>query len=107
MNDRMRWLQLFAIGLAVAMAVLLGVRFLLTPVKGELLVLTSARQSDRLPAAAVALHSSAGWLTVGSFASRAVPAAPQTTTLVQASLAVGPTMPSGSAKTSCPSGSRS
>jgi cytochrome oxidase Cu insertion factor (SCO1/SenC/PrrC family) len=88
-RDRSRWLQLFAIGMAVAIAVLLGSRFLLTPVKGEVLVLTSARQADRLPAAAVALHSSAGWLTVGSFTSRAVPAAPQTTTLVQASLAVG------------------
>jgi cytochrome c biogenesis protein CcmG, thiol:disulfide interchange protein DsbE len=89
MNDRSRWLQLLAVGLAVGIAVLLGLRFLLTPVKGELLVLTSARQSDRLPAAAVALHSSAGWLSVGSFNSRAVPAAPQTATLVQASVAVG------------------
>jgi cytochrome oxidase Cu insertion factor (SCO1/SenC/PrrC family) len=89
MNDRSRWLQLLAVGLPVGIAVLLGLRFLLTPVKGELLVLTSARQSDRLPAAAVALHSSAGWLSVGSFNSRAVPAAPQTATLVQASLAVG------------------
>jgi cytochrome c biogenesis protein CcmG, thiol:disulfide interchange protein DsbE len=86
---RGRWPQLLAIGLALFAGALLGTRFLLTPVQGEVLVLSSARQPDQLAAAAVGLHSSAGWFTVGSFTSRAVPTAPQTTTLVQAAVPVG------------------
>lgn len=89
MKARRRWLQALALGLAIVTVAVLGTRLLLTPVKGEVLVLSTAPHLDQLPAAAVALHSSTGWLTLGSFSSRSVPAAPETTTLVQTSLPVG------------------
>ena len=84
-----RWLQLAAIGLGLAIVGLLGAGLLLTPVKGDVLILVSARQAERLPASTVALHSSSGWTTLGSFGSRDVPAAPQTANLLQASVSVG------------------
>ncbi len=86
---RGRWLQLSAVSLGLAFAALLGARLLLTPVKGDVLILVSARQADRLPASAVTLHSSSGWTMLGSFNTRAVPTAPQTANLLQASVPVG------------------
>jgi cytochrome oxidase Cu insertion factor (SCO1/SenC/PrrC family) len=86
---RERWLQLSAVSLGLAFAALLGARLLLTPVKGDVLILVSARQADRLPASAVTLHSSSGWTMLGSFNARAVPTAPQTANLLQASAPVG------------------
>ena len=44
----------------------------------------SGRTADRLPAASLQIHSAAGWTSLGSLGSRAVPAAPQTVTLLQA-----------------------
>src|SRR5438445_11269796 len=63
-----------AIGLAAAV---LG-RLLLTPVTGNVLLLLTARQADRIAATSVDLHSAHGWMTLGSIQSRAVPKAPET-----------------------------
>ena len=63
-----------AIGLAAAV---LG-RLLLTPVTGNVLLLLTARQADRIAATSVDLHSAHGWMTLGSIQSRVVPKAPET-----------------------------
>ena len=44
----MRWLPVLALAAAVVAAALMGGRLLLTPVEGDLLVLASGRQPDRL-----------------------------------------------------------
>src|SRR5439155_358240 len=61
-----------AIGLAAAV---LG-RLLQTPVTGNVLLLLTARQADRIAATSVDLHSAHGWMTLGSIQSRAVPISP-------------------------------
>src|SRR5207245_10728895 len=53
-------------------------RLLLTPVTGNVLLLLTARQADRIAATSVDLHSAHGWMTLGSIQSRAVPKAPET-----------------------------
>ncbi|MBJ7596785.1 redoxin family protein, partial [Candidatus Nephthysia bennettiae] len=78
-----------ALGIALILAALLGGRLLLTPARGDVLVLVSAQRPDRLPVSTVALHSAAGWADVGASSAHTVPAAPQTATLVQASVPVG------------------
>jgi cytochrome oxidase Cu insertion factor (SCO1/SenC/PrrC family) len=86
-----RWrgpIQLAAVAVGVVLVALLAGRLLGTPVTGTVLVLASARQADHLQAATLELHSSAGWVSVGSTGRRAVPAAPNAVNLVESEVPV-------------------
>ncbi len=85
---RVRWMQGTALVVALAGAAMLLGYLLLTPARGNILVVGSARQADRVKAGTVDLHSGAGWMRLGSFSSLAVPAAPDSTTLVEGSAPV-------------------
>ena len=74
-----------AIGVATAV---LG-HLLLTPVTGDVLLLLTARQADRVAATSVDLHSAQGWMTLGSLPARAVPRAPETAEAFLAPVPVG------------------
>ena len=89
MSWRRRWLSVAAVTVAVVATALVGGRLLLTPVQGDLLVLASGRQPDRLASSTVELHSQAGWTTVGTAPEREVPAAPRTVRVVEAKIPVG------------------
>lgn len=89
MSGRTRWLSMGALAVAAAGVVLLGGRLTLTPVQGDVLVLASASQPDHLSASTVELHSSAGWTRLGGYMGRSVPAAPNTATLAESTVAVG------------------
>jgi len=62
---------------------------LLTPVTGDVLLLLTARQADRVAATSVDLHSAQGWMRVGSIPARAVPKAPETADAFLARVPVG------------------
>jgi cytochrome oxidase Cu insertion factor (SCO1/SenC/PrrC family) len=74
-----------AIGVATAV---LG-HLLLTPVTGDVLLLLTAKQADRVAATSVDLHSAQGWMRVGSIPARAVPKAPETADAFLARVPVG------------------
>lgn len=74
-----------AIGVATAV---LG-HLLLTPVTGDVLLLLTAKQADRIAATSVDLHSAQGWMRVGSIPARAVPKAPETADAFLARVPVG------------------
>jgi cytochrome c biogenesis protein CcmG, thiol:disulfide interchange protein DsbE len=86
---RRRQLQIGALATAVAIASILAGRLLLTPVEGNVLLLLTAEQPDRIAATPVDLHSAQGWMTVGSVSARAVPKAPETTEALVAQVPVG------------------
>ena len=77
--------------LFVAIGVATGVlgHLLLTPVTGDVLLLLTARQADRVAATSVDLHSAQGWMAVGSIPARAVPRAPETAEAFLAPVPVG------------------
>lgn len=83
--------RVYFIGWVLALLLLFGLlaQVLLTPVRGNLLILASARQTDRLAASTIELHSASGWMRLGSFSGRPIPKAPDTATLLQASLPIG------------------
>ncbi len=85
-----RWVSTAAVAVTVAGLALIGGRLLFTPAQGNLLVLASLPKADRIVETTVDVHSAAGWKTLGSFSARNVPAAPETTTLLQSTAAVGP-----------------
>src|SRR5438093_8051710 len=89
MRTYLRWLQVAALSLAVAIAAAFFARLLLSPATGEIMVLASARQPDRIGASTVELHSASGWLRLGDFNATGVPAAPGTATLVGAKAPIG------------------
>lgn len=89
MSPSVRLLQLIALGVAVLIAGLVLAHSLLTPASGNVLVLASAKQPDRLASAVVELHSSAGWFRLGGFAGGPVPKAPDTMTLAQGMAPIG------------------
>ncbi len=89
MSVSFRLLQIVALGLAVVVAGLFLAHALLTPATGNVLVLASAREPDHMASSAVELHSSAGWIRVGSFAGGPVPKAPDTMTLAQGAAPIG------------------
>ena len=89
MRTYLRWLQVAALSLAVAIAAAFFARLLLSPATGEIVVLASARQPDRIGASTVELHSASGWLRLGDFNATGVPAAPGTATLVGAKAPIG------------------
>lgn len=89
MNAWTRWLQLVPWSVAAAAGVLVAGKLLLTPVHGDVLVLASAPQPDQLAGSSLELHSSSGWMALGSFPGNPVPAAPKTVTLLQARVPIG------------------
>ena len=89
MNGWTRWLPVGALIAAVAAAGLLGGRLILTPAQGDLLVLASARQPDRMAATALALHSTSGWTALGTSRAQSVPAAPDTVNLLEVRVPIG------------------
>jgi cytochrome oxidase Cu insertion factor (SCO1/SenC/PrrC family) len=90
MSGSMRWVSITALVVAGASVAVMAGRLLLTPVQGDLLVLASAPKPDRIAASTVELHSSTGWTTLGRFTARNVPGAPETVTLLETKIAVGP-----------------
>jgi len=81
---RLRVVQTTALVVGLAVAASLLVHLLLTPAQGNVLIVSSARQADRVDAGTVELHSAGGWTRLGSFSSRPVPAAPDSTILLEA-----------------------
>jgi cytochrome c biogenesis protein CcmG/thiol:disulfide interchange protein DsbE len=57
--------------------------------QGQVLLLFSAHSSSRVAASSAALRSGSGWLELGSFGARAVPAAPDTTVVLEAGVPAG------------------
>ncbi len=78
-----------ALAAAAGIAVALLAHLLLTPVSGEVLLLLSARQADRVAATSVELHSAQGWMRLGSIQARAVPKAPDTAEVLSLRMSVG------------------
>src|SRR2546427_8793998 len=78
-----------ALAAAAGIAVVLLAHLLLTPVSGEVLLLLSARQADRVAATSVELHSAQGWMRLGSIQARAVPKAPDTAEALSSRMSVG------------------
>ena len=62
---------------------------LLTPARGEVLLLLTARQADRIAATSVDLHSAQGWTGLGSIQTRGVPKAPETAEAFTARVPIG------------------
>jgi len=84
-----RWIQLAALAVAVAGAAMLLGYLVLTPARGNILIVASGRQADMVNAGSVDLRSGGSWMRLGSFSPLAVPAAPESTSLVQGTPAVG------------------
>ncbi len=89
MKRRTLLIQLAALALAIGVAATVLGYMLLTPVTGEVLLLLTARQADRIEATSVDLHSGQGWMKVGSILARAVPKAPETAEVFTARVPVG------------------
>ena len=84
---------LIARGVALALAVggiaaVFG-HLQLTPVTGDVLLLLTARQADRVATTSVNLHSAQGWMNLGTISARAVPKAPETAEAFFAQIPVG------------------
>lgn len=89
MTKWLRPLQLISIVLGLGVAGVLAGRLLLTPAPGDVVVLLSAQQPDRLGVSELAIHSSAGWQSLGRLGTRSVPKAPDTTTAAEARVPTG------------------
>src|SRR2546428_11884798 len=86
-----RSLVIYYTALAAACGIVAAVliHLLLTPVTGDVLLLLTARQADRVAATSVDLHSAQGWMTLGSIPARAVPKAPETAEAFLARVPIG------------------
>ncbi len=82
-------LQRAALAVAILAAVAFLGRLLLTPVTGEVLLLLSARQADRVSATSAELHTAQGWTILGSISARPVPKAPDTAAVLLVPVPVG------------------
>lgn len=89
MRPLARWIPAVAWSAAVATAVLVAGRLVLTPVQGDVIVLASAQHTDEIAGSSVEIHSSSGWTVLGGFSGRPVPAAPETVTLFEARAPIG------------------
>src|SRR5712692_8178549 len=78
MTRRALLIQWAALAVAIGVAAAVFGYFLLTPASGEVLLLLTARQADRVAATSVELHSAQGWTGLGSIPARTVPKAPET-----------------------------
>jgi cytochrome oxidase Cu insertion factor (SCO1/SenC/PrrC family)/thiol-disulfide isomerase/thioredoxin len=75
--------------IAAALVALVVGEALLAPIRGDVLVLASARQIDHLASSTLQLHSASGWTSIGAFRTTNVPTAPKTVTLLEAMAPVG------------------
>src|SRR5712692_8561488 len=89
MTRRTLLLQWSALAAAIGVAAVVFGHLLLTPVTGQVLLLLTARQPDRVAATSVDLHSAQGWMSLGSIPARAVPKAPETAEAFVARVPVG------------------
>ncbi|MHB8588070.1 MAG: redoxin domain-containing protein [Candidatus Dormibacteraceae bacterium] len=89
MTRRTLLIQRAALAVAIGVAVAVLGHLLLTPVTGNVLLLLTARQADRVAATSVDLHSAQGWMSLGSIPARAVPKAPETAVAFLARVPVG------------------
>lgn len=78
MTKRLPLLRGAALVVAIGVAAAVLGRLLLTPVTGQVLLLLTAREADRVAATSVELHSTQGWVRIGSIPARVVPKAPET-----------------------------
>ena len=78
MTRRTLLIRRAALAVAIGVAAAVLGHLLVTPVTGDVLLLLTARQADRIAATSVDLHSAQGWMRLGSIPSRAVPKAPET-----------------------------
>src|SRR5713101_2186193 len=78
MTRRTLLIRRAALFVAIAVATAVLGHLLLTPVTGDVLLLLTAKQVDRVAATSVDLHSAQGWMRVGSIPAREVPKAPET-----------------------------
>src|SRR5438445_10894421 len=87
---RRAWLiRRAALGVAIVVATTVLGHLLLTPVTGDVLLLLTARQADHVAATSVDLHSTQGWMTLGSIPARAMPKAPEKAETLLARVWVG------------------
>lgn len=84
-----QFIQITALTMAIAIAAIVAGRLLLTPVQGNVLLLLTAKQPDRIGATSVELHSSGGWTTLGNLPAQAVPQAPDTTEALSTKAPIG------------------
>ncbi len=89
MTRRTLLIQRAALAVAIGVAAAVLGHLLLTPVTGNVLLLLTARQADRVAATSVDLHSAQGWMSLGSIQARAVPKAPETAEAFLARVSVG------------------
>src|SRR5205807_6535874 len=89
MTRRIRLNRWAALVVATGVAAAVFGYLLLIPARGEVLLLLTARQADRVAATSVDLHSAQGWMTLGSIPARAVPKAPETAEAFLARVPVG------------------
>jgi len=89
MTRRTLLFQGAALAVAIAVAVAFVGHLALTPVTGQVLLLLTAKQADRIAATSVELHSAQGWTSLGSIPARAVPKAPETAEAFLAQVPVG------------------
>ena len=82
-------IQLAAITIAIAIVAIVAGRLLLTPVQGNVLVLLTAKQPDRIGATSVELHSATSWMTLGTLPAQAVPKAPETAEVLSTRVPIG------------------
>jgi cytochrome oxidase Cu insertion factor (SCO1/SenC/PrrC family) len=89
MTKRLPLLRGAALAVAIGVAAAVSGHLLLTPVTGQVLLLLTAREADRVAATSVDLHSAQGWVSIGSIQARAVPKAPETAEAFLARVPVG------------------
>src|SRR5258708_7544537 len=89
MTKRTLLIRRAALAVAIGVAAAVLGNLLLTPVTGNVLLLLTARQADRVAATSVDLHSAQGWISLGSIQARAVPKAPETAEAFSARVPVG------------------
>jgi len=89
MTKRLPLLRGAALAVAIGVAAAVLGHLLLTPVTGQVLLLLTAREADRVAATSVDLHSAQGWVSIGSIQARAVPKAPETAEAFLARVPVG------------------
>ncbi len=89
MTRRLLFVRNAALAVAIGVAAAVFSHLLLTPVTGDVLLLLTAKQPDRVAATSVDLHSAQGWTSLGSIPARAVPKAPETAEAFLARVPVG------------------
>lgn len=89
MTRRTLLLQCAALAVAIGVSAAVFGHLLLTPVTGQVLLLLTARQQDRVAITSVDLHTAQGWTNLGSILARTVPKAPDTAEALLVRVPVG------------------